>query len=168
MKPIRSRERAVRRLAAASAVMLLGLLPAAPALACSCLPPGDIVDEAARSSAVFSGEITTRKGPRSDGDGPFMARLKRLFGIEAHAGHEYYVYEFLVGESFKGGNTRTRSIATATSSAACGYSFAPAKTYLVFATEQDGRLHTGLCSATAEASQHGAAIERLRQAMQGP
>lgn len=153
------------RSAAPGAALLLGLLATAPALACSCLPPGDIVDEAARSSAVFAGEITTRKGPVTDGDGPFMARLKRLFGMEVREGHEQYVYEFRVSESFKGGTARTRSISTATSSAACGHDFAPGKTYLVFATEQDGRLSTGLCSATAEASQHGAAIERLRQAL---
>jgi hypothetical protein len=68
---------------------------------------------------------------------------------------------FQVVRSFKGPSSESIEIRTAHSSAACGYGVEEGKSYLVYASEESGALHTGLCSRTRLASEASEDITAL-------
>jgi hypothetical protein len=108
-----------------------GAHPIDSAYACSCMaprPPAEARDEA---DAVFTGTVTgiLQQPVQENSDQPFLV-------------------SFLVSQSWKGANGAELSVLTSGSSASCGYSFNQGGQYIVYATMQDGRLHTSLCSRT--------------------
>lgn len=55
---------------------------------------------------------------------------------------------FLVTRSLKGETSGTATVLSAKGTDDCGFHFIPGKRYLVFATYEDGALHTDRCDAT--------------------
>ncbi len=96
-----------------------------PVFACSCARPDKPRVELERAAAVFAGEVT---------------------GIETE-GRDLKV-EIKVEKVWKGAVTRTITVQTARSSAACGYSFAAGKKYLIYAHGKES-LSVSLCSRTS-------------------
>lgn len=111
--------------------------------ACSCMPPGPPEQERNRSDAVFAGAVETiQNSTTSEFMGP---------------GQDVTV-TFDVSQVWKGQESETVAVKTATSSASCGYAFQEGESYLVYAEEdeggeayhgEDGELTVSLCSRTA-------------------
>jgi len=109
---------------AAAALLALVALPPATAAACSCAP--QTVEQAKHAAAaIFEGRVTRIDDP--DGQ------------PKVH---------FQVVRSFKGPSHESTDVHTANNSAACGYAFEQGQSYLVYASDEDGSLFTGLCSRT--------------------
>lgn len=100
--------------------------PPGRAFACSCMMPGPPAEAAAQSEAVFSGTVS-----------------------EVAPGANGVLVTFDVDNVWKGPSGPQLTLATASDSASCGYSFVAGEQYLVYANPQDGQLATGLCSRTA-------------------
>lgn len=118
----------------------LFLLNTSPASACSCLPttPQQSLD---RSSTVFSGKVIdiVQPNPRNTTySTPADSQVK---------------VKFEVAKVWKGKTGRQLIVTTSDSSASCGYSFQKGEAYLVYASSQDGKVETGLCSGTKPLSQ---------------
>jgi hypothetical protein len=118
-------------------ILLLGtslfVLSANAALACSCAPttPQQSLE---RSNAVFSGKvINVAKFSNSSESGVRVT--------------------FDVSKVWKGTNKQKLVVTTSDSSASCGYSFQEGKEYLVYASSQENKLQTGLCSGTKSLSE---------------
>jgi hypothetical protein len=119
------------------AAVVLPLLAAAPAAhACTCAPPSDPRTELEHADAVFSGRVVeVEPGEQEHG----FRRLAVRFALDA------------VWKGLPAGEEAT--VRTAEHSAACGYSFEPGETYLVYAYDDDaGELTTGLCTRNAPLS----------------
>ena len=69
---------------------------------------------------------------------------------------------FDLAENFRGVSGKSTEIVTAAGEAACGFSFAVGKRYLVFAGKQEGNLWVSLCSATKPAKYATEDIAYLR------
>lgn len=126
----------MRTVPAAGVVLVVFLLHATAASACSCLPPGPPSTELNRSAAVFAGTVTEI---REDATGAVPGSGEALS------------VTFDVQKVWKGRNTSQVTVRTARSTAACGHPFEEGRAYLVYA---DGRndssgLTVSLCSRTA-------------------
>lgn len=94
-----------------------------------------------RSRAVFSGRVVDvvepspaeRRSPRSDEAPNFLSGVKVTFEVS---------------EVWKGNNKQRLVVSTSDSSASCGYSFQEGEEYLVYASGEEAKLQTGLCSGT--------------------
>ena len=126
---------------------------ATPALACSCAP------------------FTTAKAALKKADAVFVGKVVDISVLDIYSkikindsgktktmilNARYYKVKFAVSQSWKGAPRRTASVLTNYSgSAACGYSFAKAKTYIVYAhaSLRPGSkykdLYTSICERTA-------------------
>jgi hypothetical protein len=122
----------------AVALALLAQLAPSRAAACSCMAPPPPAESAQNSTAVFEGRVTRIDDPQGE--------------PKVH---------FQVVRSFKGPSSEAIEVRTANSSAACGYGFEEGKSYLVYASEESGALHTGLCSRTRLASEASEDITAL-------
>jgi hypothetical protein len=122
----------------AVALALLAQLAPSRAAACSCMAPPPPAESAQNSTAVFEGRVTRIDDPQGE--------------PKVH---------FQVVRSFKGPSSESIEVRTANSSAACGYGFEEGKSYLVYASEESGALHTGLCSRTRLASEASEDITAL-------
>jgi hypothetical protein len=122
----------------AIALALLVQLAPSRAAACSCMAPPPPAESAQNSTAVFEGRVTRIDDPQGE--------------PKVH---------FQVVRSFKGPSNESIEVRTANSSAACGYGFEEGKSYLVYASEESGALHTGLCSRTRLASEASEDITAL-------
>lgn len=125
------------------------LLLAAPAWAwaCSCAMPGERVCSRAWSApVVFVGTVTGEaKAPPDAGDW-----LRRAFRFETE-------------EVFRGGQAGAVELLTGGGGGDCGYNFVVGRRYLVYAhTNADGRLTTGICSATRPLEKAAEDVEYLR------
>ncbi len=119
--------------------ILLFVLTPAPVSACSCIPPGAPRVERDRSDAVFAG------------------RVRSIVQVD----YTLFV-QMEVDVSWKGADQAEIVIRTANNSAACGYAFERGKTYLVYANaDEEGALHTGICTRTARLSDAEADVEAL-------
>ncbi|HSH80789.1 MAG TPA: hypothetical protein VLA19_19850, partial [Herpetosiphonaceae bacterium] len=98
--------------------------------ACSCLPPGTPQEELGRSDAVFAGKVVGLTG-RVDGGAV-----------------ETVDVTFEVSQVWKGAASRTVQLQTPGSSASCGFNFEQGREYVVYASQQEGSLTSGLCSRT--------------------
>ena len=122
----------------------LFVLSANAASACKCIPttPEQGLE---RAGAVFSGRVVDvveqspaeRRSPRSNEDPNFLNGVKVTFEVS---------------EVWKGNSERRLVVTTSDSSASCGYSFQEGQEYLVYASEEDAQLKTGLCSGTKRLS----------------
>ena len=94
-----------------------------------------------KSSAVFSGRVVDvvkpspaeRQSPRRNEDPNFLSGVK---------------VTFKVSEVWKGDKKQRFVVSTSESSASCGYSFQEGEEYLVYASGEEVKLQTGLCSGT--------------------
>lgn len=142
--------------------LLLAIAPS-PAQACSCLAPGDMIEEASGADAVFAGTVLRLVATDRRADSPLMARIKRFFGMQVRYGPDQRRFALEVDEPFKGIEASTIEVMTSADSASCGYSFQVGRKYLVFAQHDEGRLNVSLCSATAPIDSVPAAdLARLR------
>ena len=108
-----------------------------PALACSCARPSkpQLVE---RASVIFTG--TPVRASRAFAFGPMCTTSSA----------DPVTFTFEVQTIYKGDVTRSVDVGTVVSGVSCGYEFQMNKTYTVFATVNDGRLGTGLCTGTTE------------------
>lgn len=114
------------------------------ARACSCAPPKSPSIEQERAAAVFSGGVTAVKEQKATSNSSGMMEVV-----------------FDVDKAWKGVNSRTIIIFTASNSAACGYGFRVGVDYLVYAYGAEGQLRTGLCSRTKRLSEARADLDEL-------
>lgn len=120
-----------RIFAALAVVALLTAVQPACVFACSCIqaPPPD--EALASSTAVFAGQVTEIAAPADRG------------------GSDPVVVTFAVSKGWKGAGQPTIVVNTSASSASCGFEFVKGQEYLVYASENEGHLQTGLCSRTS-------------------
>lgn len=108
-------------------ISLFSLPFSSSSYACSCLPPGTPTEEMEKSGAVFSGKVIDVKTD----DSTLSAKIS-------------------VKESWKGMDSKEVTVDTALDSAGCGVNFEKGKEYIVYATLEEGKYITSLCSRTAE------------------
>lgn len=109
---------------------LVGLTQTSEAKACSCMKTSP-AEGLSASYAVFTGKVT---GVETNEDTKFG-------GLTIH---------LEVNKVWKGDVGEEVDVHTAANSAACGYSFAKGKTYLVYATRDEADpMRVSLCSRTA-------------------
>lgn len=103
------------------------LFGASKSFACSCAPPSQTTnDDFQKAAAVFTGRVLSVQ--RKD---------------------NFVMVKLAVQKYWKGKVSNEIKITTAKDSAACGFNFEVGKDYLVYATDNNGKLSTGLCSRTA-------------------
>jgi len=112
-------------LAAFAASLALAALKPQTAAACSCMQQTQ-EDAAQNAVAIFEGRVTRIENPSGQ--------------PKVH---------FQVVRSFKGSSQESLAASTANSSASCGYGFEEGKSYLVYASQEEGALWVSLCSRTA-------------------
>lgn len=101
---------------------------ASESFACSCAPPSQTTnDDFQKATAVFVG---------------------RVLDVQRKENAENITVKFTVQKYWKGKISNTVKVMTASNSAACGVNFEVGKDYLVYATENNGKLSTNLCSRT--------------------
>jgi len=108
-------------------ISLFSLPFSSSSYACSCMPPGTPLAEMEKSDAVFSGEVIDVKTD----DSTLTAKIS-------------------VKESWKGMDSKEVTVNTAIDSAGCGVNFETGKEYIVYASLEEGKYITSLCSRTAE------------------
>jgi Tissue inhibitor of metalloproteinase len=110
---------------AVCSLLLLSLLAAEPAFACSCIEPPPPQEAAQQAAAVFSGTVVsvTQVGNQQE------VRIR-------------------VESVWKGAKCGEITIYTPLDEAACGFNFQTGLNYLVYAERQQGKLTTNLCTRT--------------------
>jgi hypothetical protein len=116
------------------------IFSATSAIACKCIQstPEESFE---RAGTVFSGRVVDvvepspaeRQSPRGNEDPNFLSGVKVTFEVS---------------EVWKGNNKQRLVVMTSDSSASCGYSFQEGEEYLVYASGEEAKLQTGLCSGT--------------------
>jgi hypothetical protein len=103
----------------------------ASALSCTCAPPDNVEDEFVKSTAVYKATVQN---------------ISRVAG----AAWENLAIRSTVDQSWKGlGEQETITVRTASSSAACGFTFRVGETYLIYAfLNSEGFLVTNNCRRT--------------------
>jgi hypothetical protein len=134
-------------LAAGAAMVFAGTMGwAGPVHACTCAPTTP--EEAFESSdAIFEGRVVAIEAKGPEGVGPKTHRVV-----------------LRVVRSWKGVDPKRQQLTVRTSSseAACGYSFEPDTSYLVYASRgEGGKLKVSLCSRTRPAEKAREDFERL-------
>lgn len=118
--------------------------------ACTCV--GDIprCESFWAADVVFEGEVTAvEQLPVSTGAGGFPG-TKRV--------------QFTVTRVWRGQQTDSVQVMTGSGGGDCGYGFRKGRKYLVYASEQDGRLWTNICSPTKPLDRAAKDLEYLAQA----
>lgn len=114
-------------------VCAITFVGAQSAQACSCIEPPPPREALAASDMVFYGQvIKTRRDANDINEGSLFAT-------------------FRVRQIWKGELEPEIVIETAPNSAMCGVGFEKGDQYLVYASMQEGRLHTHLCTRTRQA-----------------
>ena len=114
----------------AAIFFLLAMLAAPTAYACSCVPPGPPSEALAQADVVAAVEVLGIDRT-TEADYPLLRVQTRVI------------------RGFKGADSDRLALYTATNSAACGFNFEEGQRYLVYASDHDGTLSTGLCTRTA-------------------
>jgi hypothetical protein len=122
-------------------VVVFGLVLAAAAQGCSCLPPASC-RSLWEAAVVFTGKAV-RTGPE---------------------GGATVAVAFEMSEALRGALTARVEVRTAAADAMCGYPFQMGREYLVYAQQEDGRLVTGLCSGTKPLADAAGDLRYLRRA----
>lgn len=99
--------------------------------ACSCAPI-DIIEQIRAHDLIFSGTVS---------------HIQKPIGFVVSSADEMKV-TMQVDQQWKGNVSFETIIFTAQSSVSCGYPFVMNESYLVYATQHDGKVRTGLCTAT--------------------
>ncbi|MDQ0116727.1 hypothetical protein [Paenibacillus harenae] len=129
-------------------MLVSGGLLSAPQMtyACSCVANGTVMDESARSDAVFEGTVVSMKPSGIS-----------LFQSSADA----VKTTFHVNEVWKGLVTSDIAVISARSGESCGFEFKSGQRYLVYARETGKSLEVSLCSRTTPYSDAGEDIATL-------
>jgi hypothetical protein len=131
-------------------LLFFGLVFLIPRLAtaCSCISIASGCDRSwIPMETAFLGRVTAME---KTGEGGFLSS---------------YAARFVVDEYFSGAAAGSEvTVYTGMGGGDCGYPFVPGVSYLVYAGQQngDGRLHAGICSATAPAVRVGGVLPELR------
>ena len=140
----------------------------AQASPCSCLAITDMGDHARSVDTIFSGTPTLRSNVAARGDSAFVARLKRIFGLQPNYSHPETAFEFRVDERIKGARGSQIRIYTPESSSACGVDFELGKKYMVFSRTVENRHEASLCSATSSYEAWSPnSLQLVREAVRG-
>lgn len=125
---------------ASVAVLSLGLVAATAgeAQACSCMVPPPAQEALEDADAVFVGKV-----------------------LGGEARDRTLEVRLAVERRWKGAESEEITVRTATSGAACGFSFAEGERYLVYGYEHEGVLRVSLCSRTQPLDRAGEDIEAL-------
>ena len=130
----------------AAAICMLELGASDAARSCTCIPPQPPPQAFAEVDAVFTGKVTAFEELESSQFPDFRLRLAHVEVIKI----------------WKGNHSSADSVFTALHSAACGYDFLVGEEYLIYAYEdQDGTLHTTICTRTAPVREAGEDLEFL-------
>ena len=127
------------------------------ASACSCVPPGPVLEERDRSTLVFVGtvdDIAPSRSGRSWLDVAFGWILD-LFSADqppAAYGDGYLQVTFDVAEMFQGPPVDRLRVTTHADEATCGYGFREGASYVVYASGDRQSPVVSLCSRTAPVS----------------
>jgi len=158
----------MKRLIAIALPMLLAFAPLG-ALACSCMPPGTVQEEIAKSSRVFLGQVTAIQERPARADRSWFTAAaewtRQLFGgtpLLPAREHAFRQVTFTVGETFKGAAVPTLSLGTGLGGGDCGYAFETGQSYVVYAHGEGDALQAGICSLTGPASDPRSGLEALR------
>lgn len=147
-----------------AALLVLGALHPFHATACSCVPPGNPAEEAARASDVFMGEVIRVED--SQPPNTWWNRLLWRLGMgpdpTTMSSSRPIDYTFRVLEPFTGAHADTVVVASSADGASCGYRFEKGRRYVVYATEHQRELRAGLCSLTGPASDPRSGLAWLR------
>jgi len=128
-------------------VTFLAFFPAGKAYACSCAN-GTAKEKLERSESVFVGKVV-QKGWLT----------KKIDGFKSRQ------YTFKVEKAWKGVDKKRISVYSLDgASDSCGYAFKQSESYLVYASETDGRLLTSLCSGNVPISAAASEVEQLGEA----
>jgi hypothetical protein len=126
-------------------LVVFAVIPAQQAYACSCIPPAPPLESMANSDAVFSGKVM-----RIDSDeAPIINSADPVKVV------------FNVSRVWKGPEEGAIALSTARESASCGYNFVVGEEYLVYATNSETGLTTGLCNRTMPLSSAGEDLAAL-------
>ena len=144
------------RLAILASVALALLFPS-PADACSCIVGAPLCDTFWKTSAVFVGEVTSitnaaQADPTKKAAGLFARRRVRL----------------RVERAYRGNATGEVEVFTGVGGGDCGFNFVRGERYVVFANAFEGRLTTGICSATRKLSDAREILAFLDQTSSAP
>ncbi len=134
---------------ASVALLSLGLVvgTAGEAQACSCMVPPPAEEALKEADAVFVGQVL-------GGEAKDRMTLEVRLAVERR---------------WKGAESEEITVRTATSGAACGFSFTEGERYLVYGYEHEGVLQVSLCSRTAPLDRAEEDIEALdREVGQAP
>ncbi|MGH1347183.1 MAG: hypothetical protein ACRBN8_36815 [Nannocystales bacterium] len=131
------RARLPRALWVVIALLIAWASPSA-ARACSCLRPPPPLAAAEKADVVFEGRAAA---PTTE-----SMRIRTPFEVL---------------RTFKGDTGTYVDVLTMSSSAACGRSYVPGETYLVYAFQSNGSLADNLCSRTRRSSEAGVDFEVL-------
>lgn len=156
------------RLIFAALAIALALVPGLSS-ACSCMPPGSVQEEQARSTRVFVGRVTHTEERSAEVENGWLASaiqwIKGLFGAPPPRDTQYYPHilvTFYVLETFKGSSVSEVQLSTGMGGGDCGYPFETGKTYVVYAHGVEGDLGAGICSLTGLASDPRSGLSVLR------
>jgi hypothetical protein len=152
----------------AALVLVLAFVPGG-ASACSCVPPGSVQEETARSTRAFAGRVTNIEERSQEMYSGWLSSaiqwIKGLFGVPAPPDHQFYPHmlvTFQILETFKGPKASDVQLSTGMGGGDCGYLFETGKTYVVYAHGVEGDLGAGICSLTGPASDPRSGLSVLR------
>ncbi len=126
-------------------VLALPWAAVSQAHACKCAPPPPVIDAFHAAAGVFE------------------ARVLAITAQPADAGQASITYAVRVGvvRSWKGVETEEVTVLTPIEGPACGYAFALDQSYLVYASEEDGKLRVDSCSRTRPIAEAGNDLSAL-------
>ncbi len=129
-------------------LLALTLLSAAEAYACSCMFGGGAVcQDYWQASSVFLGTVIDSK----------VVTVKR-----GEYDTQQRVVRLSLDETFRGVEGAQVEVHTGLGGGDCGFSFKQSQQYLVYATDFEGKLYTGICSRTKEIAKAVADLEYMR------
>lgn len=148
-------------------LLTAALLPRA-AHACSCLPPGSVAEQRAKSERVFLGRVQGVELIRvivPDGKPEVVSKAGERFGRlppMAMPALHYKRVHLQVQEMFKGTPVPQVAVETGMWDGDCGVPFRPGQEYVVYVQPEEGRPMAGACSRTGLASDPESGLDELR------
>lgn len=156
----------MNRLLCATMIVLLAMLNAAPAVACTCAPapPGTTPRDIAQghrdhSDAIFEGKVV-RLALQSR---LLDARIGEVLSADLEDEFPNVLVTLQVTRPYRGAEQKTVQLVTGLGGGDCGYIFRTDEEYLVYAyKDASGRLSTSICSGTGLLATRGSDLAYLR------
>ena len=124
----------MRRVVLILMYVIVWVVTAELAQACTCAAPAGPAEGMTRSTAVFRGRVTEISRP-------FLDRL----GFTKTGGHRV---KFEVLRQWKGAPSKSIELITRLTGEACGFPFEENKEYLVYVVAEPKDIQTGICTGT--------------------